>query len=360
MPLRAGLERSHDEHYKFFLTNRQLALSTVAVLTAGSIVSTFVMKNTSFAWMAAALLALSSVAALPACDVIDSPTRAIVTSTLTPVEQARLDSAEAKQAAPTLTQNVLIEDYTGQYCGNCPRAAHMADSMRQKYPGRVFVTEVHVTDYFAAPRPPHFPIDFRVPDITQSLPNTKESSAITQAFDLDNRGLPQGAVNRASFAAANNDPVATFSLWPGVVTTQLALAPTVELRATPLYDRTTRLLRLKTATKYLTDRAGRNMRLGITIVEDSLFGAQKDYSLNRGANPEQITEHYEHHNVMRAALAGTFGTLQVSGPVASQQFNNYLGYKLPANWNDRHCSVIVYVADADTRQIIQVAQAKLL
>ncbi|MBO2009219.1 Omp28-related outer membrane protein [Hymenobacter negativus] len=317
------------------------------------------MKNTSFAWMASAVLALSGLAALPACDVVDNPTRAIVTSSLTPVEQARLDSAEATQTALPLTQNVLIEDYTGQYCGNCPRAAHMADSMRQKYPGRVVVTEVHVTDYFAAPRLPHFPIDFRVPDISLPLPNTAASTAITQAFDLENRGLPQGAVNRARFTAANNDPVATFSLWPAVVAEQLALAPTVELRATPLYNRTTRFLRLKTATKYLTDMAGRNMRLGITMVEDSLIGAQKDYTLNRTANPEQTTEHYEHHNVMRAALAGTFGTLQVTGPTSGQQFSDYLGYKLPADWNDRHCSVIVYIADADTRQIVQVTQVKL-
>jgi hypothetical protein len=317
------------------------------------------MKNTSFAWMASTVLALGALAGLPACDVVDNPTRAIVTSTLTPVEQARLDSAEATHVAPALTQNVLIEDYTGQYCGNCPKAAHMGDSLRQKYPGRVFVTEVHVTDYFAAPRMPHFPIDFRVPDITLPLPNTKASFDITQAFDLDNRGLPQGAVNRAPFTAANNDPVATYALWPGVVADQLALAPTVELRATPLYNRTTRQLRLKTATKYLTGMPGRSMRLGIIIVEDSLIGAQKDYTLSRAGNPEQITEHYEHHNVMRAALAGTFGALQVAGPAASQQFSNYLGYSLPAGWNDRHCSVIVYISDATTRQIVQVAQVKL-
>jgi hypothetical protein len=317
------------------------------------------MKNTSFAWMASAVLALGTLATLPACDVVDNPTRPIVTSTLTAVEQARLDSAEATHAAPALTQNVLIEDYTGQYCGNCPKAAHMADSMSRKYPGRVLVTEVHVTDYFAAPRLPHFPLDFRVPDFGQPLPNTLVSTAITQAFDLDNRGLPQGAVNRSPFAAANNDPVATFSLWPAVVADQLGLAPTVELRITPLYNRTSRLLRLKTSTKYLTSRANRNMRLGVIIVEDSLLGAQKDYSLNRVANPDQTTENYKHHNVMRAALAGTFGTLQVAGPTSGQQFSDYLGYKLPAAWNDRKCSVIVYIADADTRQIVQVVQAKL-
>jgi hypothetical protein len=319
------------------------------------------MKNISLAWVApVVLLALGSLAALPACDVIDNPQPAIVTSTLTLAEQIRVDSVENTQAAPSVTQNVLIEDYTGQYCGNCPRAAHMADSMSRKYPGRVLVTEVHVTDYFAAPRLPHFPIDFRVPDFSLPLPNALVSTTISQLFDLDNRGLPQGAVNRAPFAAANDDPVATFSLWPGVVAEQLALAPTVALRATPLYDRTTRLLRLKTATKYLTGMTGRTMRLGIILVEDSLMGAQKDYRLKQAVNPDQITEHYEHHNVMRVALAGTFGTTQAVGPTVSQQFNNYLGYQLPAAWNDRQCSVIAYIADADSKQIVQAVQVKLL
>ncbi len=314
----------------------------------------FLMKNTALARLAPlALLVLGGLAAVPACDVIDNPQPVKVTSTLTTVQQTRVDSAEAKQTAPAVTQNVLIEDFTGQYCGNCPRAAAVADSLHQLYPGRVLVTEVHVTDYFAQPRPPHFPIDFRVPTVSQQM---------DQTFDLSNRGLPQGAVNRSPFALANNDPVATFSLWPGVVTNQLAQAPTVELRATPLFNKTSRMLLLKVATKYLTAQPGRNMRLGIMIVEDSLVGAQKDYRMNRTQFPEQTKENYLHHNVMRAALAGTFGMQQVVGPTAGQQFGDYLGYQMPAAsvWNDKKCSVIVYVADADTRQIIQVTQAKFL
>jgi hypothetical protein len=310
------------------------------------------MKNTSFAWMTSAALLLGGLAALPACDVIDNPQPVKVTSTLTPVEQARLDSTESKTSAPAVTQNVLIEDYTGQYCGNCPRAAHMADSLHHRYPGRVLVTEVHVTDYFAAPRQPHFPIDFRVPVVSQE---------VDQTFDLSNRGLPQGAVNRAPFASANNDPVATYSLWPGLVTSQMAQAPTVELRVTPMFNRISRKLILKVATKYLAAQPGRNLRLGITVVEDSVIGAQKDYRLNRTQFPEQTVDRYVHHNVMRAALAGTFGSLQVTAPPAGRQFNDYLGFQMPAAsvWDDRKCSVIVYIADADTRQIVQVVQTKL-
>lgn len=320
------------------------------------------MKKNSLAWLApAALLVMGSLAALPACDIIDNPQPLKLTLTAGKRDTISLDSAEATHAVPALTQNVLIEDYTGQYCGNCPRAAHMADSMRLKYPGRVLVTEVHVTSYFAAPRLPHFPLDFRVADFSKPLPNTGSSDDINRLFDFDNRGLPQGAVNRAPFPAANNDPVATFSLWPGLVTNQLAIAPLVELRATPLFNRTSRLLRLKVATKYLSAMPGRSFNLGIIVTEDSVYGAQKDYRLNLALNPDQTMDRYLHRNVMRAALAGILGTPQVTAPTANQRFITYLGFKMPAAsvWNDRHCSVIVYVTDGSTRQIVQVVQARL-
>lgn len=324
------------------------------------------MKKNSFAWLVpSALLVLSGLAALPACDVISDPQKPTATISAGQRDTLALDSAEATHPVGTVVQNVLIEDYTGQYCGNCPRAAHMADSMLHKYPGRVIVTEVHVTSYFAAPRLPHFPLDFRVPDLAKQkltgIPNTDVSDEITRTFDLDNRGLPQGAVSRAPFPDANNDPVATFSLWPGLVASELARTPTVDLRLTALFDRNTRLLRLKINTKYLAAMLGRNLNLGLVMIEDSLVGAQKDYRLNRTQYPEQTVEEYDHHNVTRAVLAGTFGSPQVSSPTAGQQLVSYLGYQMPAAsvWNDRKCSVIAYIADADTRHILQVVQAKL-
>jgi|GEM_PF-2020623 len=312
------------------------------------------MKKISFAWVApTVLLALGGLAALPACDVIDNPHPEKVTLSAGRRDTLALDSAEAAHPTTGVTQNVLIEDFTGQYCGNCPRAAHMADSLEHKYPGRVVAMEVHATQYFAAPRLPHFPIDFRVSGVEREL----------APLDLDNRGLPQGAVNRASFAAANNDRVATYALWPEAVTSQLAQTPTVDLRVTPLFNPTSRLLRLKISAKYLTARPGARMNLGILVVEDSLVGAQKDYRLNRSVYPEQTVEEYEHHNVLRAVVPALYGGQQVESPTAGQQIISYLGYPMNAapasTWNAKHCSVIVFVSDASTNQVVQVVQAKL-
>jgi hypothetical protein len=316
------------------------------------------MKKLSFAWVAPALLlALGGLAALPACDVIDNPQPPKVTLTAGQRDTLALDSAEAKVPAPPVVQRVLVEDFTGQFCGNCPAAGKMADSLHRANPTRVLVTEVHVTDFFARIRLPDFPVDYRVPVVSDEL---------DQVFDLSNRGLPQGAVNRAPFAQANNDQVATFTLWPGAVTRELARTPIAELRVTPLFNRATGLLRLKVNTRYLTAQPNRQLRLGIIVVEDEVVGPQKVYRARPPFPPgwiaaKEIDPAYVHHNVMRAALAGTFGTVQVTGPQANQRFATYLGYQMPARtvWNDRKCSVIAYLADANTRQIVQVAEARL-
>ena len=309
----------------------------------------------SFSWPAARFGAAGLLAAglaLAACDVIRDPVPPQVTSTLTPREQAALDSLDNLHADPANAQRVLLEDLTGQYCGNCPSAARMADSLALRSPGRVLITEVHVTDFFARPRPPHFPIDFRVPDVSDEL---------ARIYDLDNRGLPQGAVNRAPFVTANNNPVATYRLWPGVVASELARAPEQELNLTTTYDAATRTLRLKVASHYLT-ALDMPVRLGIIITEDSLLGTQKDYRAPVGTVqlPGQETPDYAHRHVMRAALTGTFGTEQVRQPAAGQRFNNYLSYELPAGWNARHCGVVAYLANGDTRHILQAAEAKVV
>ncbi|MGI4873492.1 MAG: Omp28-related outer membrane protein [Janthinobacterium lividum] len=302
-------------------------------------------------WKPALCLGLAGLL-LTACDHIESPVKPAVTSTLTVRQQAVLDSIETKNPAPANVQRVLIEDMTGQYCGNCPSAARMADTLYRLHPQQVVVLEEHVTDYFAAPRPPDFPIDFRVAGTSQEIAKT---------YDLDNRGLPQGAVNRTPFASASNSLAATYSLWPAAVNAQLGQTPQQELSITTNYAPATRILQVKIASHYLSALTV-PVRLGIAIAEDSLLGTQKDYRAPAGTVqlPGQETPNYVHRNVLRVVLAGTFGTQQVSNPGAGQQFNNYLSYQLPATWVAKRCRIMAYLANDNTSQILQVATAKVV
>lgn len=298
------------------------------------------------------LLAAWAVAA--GCDTIALPVPPDVTSSLTPAEQQVLDAREQQQPAPANQQRALLEDFTGQFCGNCPRAGAIAQQLKTQYGERLVAMEVHVTNFFAAPKAyvPYL-VDYRVPTVSLEIENALGLAA-----------LPKGAVSRVPYGGSSS-PVLEYAEWGAAVAAQLAKAPQQELRLTPRYDSTTHLLHLKVASRYLVAQPQRKFRLGVFLSEDNLVGGQKDY--DRPAGQQDLTN-YVHHHVLRAALTGTFGTLQATNPLKDQAYVAYLGYTLPAatanpartQWNPKNVSIVAYLADDATKEIVQVAEVKLL
>ncbi|MCB0793830.1 MAG: hypothetical protein KDB88_03760, partial [Flavobacteriales bacterium] len=89
-------------------------------------------------------------------------------------------------------RRVLIEDFTGFRCPNCPSAAVEAENIKDAYDeGNVVLVAVHATSVFAAPVAPigdgYFDTDFR----------TDDGDAYLQAFPLTS--LPKGMVNRTPY-----------------------------------------------------------------------------------------------------------------------------------------------------------------
>ena len=65
-------------------------------------------------------------------------------------------------------KKIMIEDFTGHVCGNCPLGANQLHNIDSMYPGHIVGVAEHVDSYFAAPHsgyggttPPAFAEDFR-------------------------------------------------------------------------------------------------------------------------------------------------------------------------------------------------------
>src|SRR4051812_25265537 len=62
----------------------------------------------------------------------------------------------------TVFKKILVEDYTGHKCGNCPAAARELARLDSIYPGKVIPMAVHA-GYYAGVTPgsnPPYPTDF--------------------------------------------------------------------------------------------------------------------------------------------------------------------------------------------------------
>jgi len=105
------------------------------------------------------------------------------------------------QATNLNVKKVLLEDYTGQWCGNCPKAARKAEQLQQQYGSRLVVMANHVTVQYAAP--------VSGDTLYQTDYRNEASTAWDNRLKISTTpGLPGGAVDRTIPYAV---PIADFS-----------------------------------------------------------------------------------------------------------------------------------------------------
>ena len=89
-------------------------------------------------------------------------------------------------------KKVLIEDFTGHRCPNCPAAAVELVALQEFYGDNIIGIAVHPNSVFSKPNPittTSYTYDFR----------TQFGDDIDNIFDITTIGLPRGMVNRIGF-----------------------------------------------------------------------------------------------------------------------------------------------------------------
>jgi len=89
-------------------------------------------------------------------------------------------------------KKVILEEYTGIYCGYCPDGHSRAQALKNQYPDDVFLINIHTGGY-AIPNPAINDPDFRTPF----------GQAIASQSNLT--GYPAGSVNRQYFPSLASD-----------------------------------------------------------------------------------------------------------------------------------------------------------
>jgi hypothetical protein len=242
-------------------------------------------------------------------------------------------------------RKVLLEDYTGHKCGNCPPAATTAENLYEQYPGKLVVIAVHAGD-FAKTQGLIFPTSYT----TQAGNDWDGTSGFAISIGAGN---PNGMVNRKDYAG--NGLIQGPSKWP--TTTSLALSDTyiLSLSLTPTYDAVTRILNTTVKAKFKTAYTG-NTKLTLVITEDSIIGPQKDYT----KNPDVI-QGYVFMHMLRGDINGSWGTVLKNAPIAANDsiiasFNNF---SINPSYKDKNIRLVAFVTDATTREVLQVEEVKI-
>ena len=277
------------------------------------------------------------------CDTIDNPYPISEPKPTLTATQA-LDSAEAAHDASHGTvapvQKVLLEDYTGHQCGNCPSAAVKAREQKALHGDKLIVMAVHAGYFAKNDKAPYF-----------TNWTTAEGEEWNTSFGV--AAYPAGMINRAP-KTGSTSRVQGIATWPAAIAAQLAETPQVGMTITTLYDEATRKLNVKVRSKYLANQTGK-YNLMVVITEDGVINWQKNYGASSGGDPAYPTgdvNNYVHPHAMRMALT--------SNPQADDVTSEYLAATLDNSWNAEKCSVIAFIFDETTREVVQVEEMHIV
>lgn len=225
---------------------------------------------------------------------------------------------------------VLIKDFTGARCVNCPDAATYAHNLQHQLgEDHVFIMSVHAG--FQAQPMGQFP-DFLTDEGTEWY-NNHDSNPL---FAIDHVALTDG--NTLSVEQIDA-PVAA----------ALAEEQSFEIVVTPRYDETSRQLNVDVKAMSLNDMDGQ-FNITVCLVEDHIIGWQ--------TTPSGVDREYDFRNVFRGTLNGAYGDQFESVHVDSNEmFQFNYSTDLNADYNADECYLMVYISMGD--QILQTAVRKI-
>ena len=281
------------------------------------------------------ILILCSILTINSCDIVEGPYITDADSYVNP------------------DKKVLIEDFTGHLCTNCPDAAREISAIHDLYPNQIIALAIHTTTEYARPysaSQTEFQYDFR----------TKWGEEWDNIFGASEIGLPRGMVNRIG----GQSPTLGKDEWAAVVTNELKKEIDFEINISSNSESIT-------VTSDIQNNITGNFNLVVCLAESNIINWQKD-----GVNN---VEDYEHNHVLRSVLiddAISSSTNLVSGEQivrsieydleALEKFNiDYSSENLEegngnaGGWDATNMSIIAFIYNTNTNEIVQVEEANL-
>jgi len=239
---------------------------------------------------------------------------------------------------------VLIEDYTGHGCVNCPGAAVTAEELQGVYGTQVVIMSVHA-GFFATP-------DYGGNPLFADNFTTEAGDTWDAYFGISDAGNPNGMINRIP---TGGNYILGPGSWPTAVSDLVNQPAYATLDINTEYNAASRELHIETKTNFINEVLG-DFMITVCITEDSVVAAQANNDQTIG--PVPIDTNYVNNHMLRGAVNGAWGErLSDSDIVTGFDYINNYTITLDPAWVAKHCHVVAFVADNDIKSILQVEEA---
>ncbi|MFH1121628.1 MAG: Omp28 family outer membrane lipoprotein [Bacteroidota bacterium] len=261
------------------------------------------------------------------------------------IEEPFIKKVEIGDTTAGIKKRVLLEDYTGHTCVNCPKAAKSAAALKAAYGDRMIILAVHAGG-FANPNPGgDFTYDFR----------TTAGTEWDVFFGISNTGNPKGMVNRKGYPGAH---ILTPADWAGNIGTTLKETPALDLEVINQYNSDTRQLAAEITVTFLS-KPDSITKLVVVMAESGIVKPQRNNDATVGETP--VIYEYEHNHVLRDAITSTWGIpVENAGSSFPSVITKSFTYTLDNEFLPENCAVIAFVYNDANKEILQAAEADVI
>lgn len=259
------------------------------------------------------------------------------------------DASNIPAAEP---HEVLVEEFTGQSCTNCPAAHENLEKIREEHDNRVNVIGLYYEGIGQTKPPTGAKYDLRQPE-SKEIANTVYGGV---------NSIPSAGVERFSPSGAGIKLAQ--AEWVNAITTRLAVPTPVNIKIDSRYNAADRIDSVKIMLSY-TGTVSYSHNLCIAVLEDSIIDKQ-EYPSTHPIYPEE-NPNYVFTNVFRKMVTGSISGDAVLPSIPSKGpgrviIRNYT-YKVPEEYNPDHCRIVAYLikteGTTDKGIIIHSRQAKM-
>ncbi len=273
------------------------------------------------------IIALFALFLTYSCDRVEGPYIVLDDEETVTVDFPDLDPA-------SLYRKVLIEEYTGHRCPNCPAGHDKLEELIARFGDTLIPVCIHATS-LAAPTV-EFPDDLRA------------EAGLELATDWQIDGIPAGVINRA------DEPMGSIpARWLSKVNAVDRNNMPAAIQLINQYNENG-LLKVNAKVTLLEPYIA-PLRLSLFIVEDGIVSPQ--------INGTETIENYVHNHVLRGSINGTYGQL-LNGTGELSAGESCLYAKsfsfVGTNWKPEHCSVVAILYDKNNYNVLQVERCPVI
>lgn len=235
-------------------------------------------------------------------------------------------------------KKVLIEEFTGVRCVNCPAGSAEIENLLDFYGAQLIAVSIHA-GFFSSP----------YADSNEDY-TIEEGSALENYLDTP-LGYPTAVINRKLFNS-EDDLQLSLASWAGRINDEIGnLSPFIfDLSAS--FDPTTRQLTVTNNIQVTTSIEG-DVRYSIMLTESNIT----DFQLA----PEGLLDNYNHKHVLRDMMTPFDGEAVTETLSANTTFTKENTMTLPGNWKWEDMSVVAFISrTGSSKEVLQVDEVKLI